>query len=329
MPIENLLTDGPFHHGELEVQERLGVRTEVDLFARRSIRDYLPEQHRTFYAGLPFLLLGAVDRGGRPWASMIAGNPGFVSSPDQRRLDIAARPLHGDPILADISVGADLGVLGLEPATRRRNRIAGRVARNDAAGFSILVDQTFGNCPQYIQARHVELTADLGHIEAGGEVRVSDRFDQSVAALLTGADTLFIATVFRQQDGVASQGADVSHRGGRPGFVRVEDDRTFIFPDFPGNRYYNTLGNIEVNPKAGFLFPDFLNGDLVYMTGAAEVVWDGRAIRDYDGAERFVRFHAEEVLHVEKSMPFRFTFDSYSPSLDRTGDWLGSTRKSL
>jgi len=322
------MTDGPFHRGELAVQERLGVRTEVDLFARRTIRDYLPEQHRAFYAGLPFLLLGAVDRGGRPWASMIAGDPGFITSPDHRRLDIAARPLCGDPVLAEIPVGSDLGVLGLEPATRRRNRIAGRVDRNDATGFSILVDQTFGNCPQYIQARHVEHLVGLGHVDPGREVRVSDRFDQSVAAILMAADTLFIATVFRQQDGVPSQGADVSHRGGRPGFVRVEDDRTFIFPDFPGNRYFNTLGNIEVNPRAGFLFPDFQRGDLVYMTGEAEVVWDGQAIADYEGAERFVRFRAEEVLHVEKSMPFRFTFDSYSPSLDRTGTWSGNTRKS-
>lgn len=319
MAIEQSMTDGPFHRGELAVQERLGVRTEVDLFARRAIRDYLPEQHRAFYAKLPFLLLGAVDRHGRPWASMVAGDPGFITSPDHRRLDIAARPLYGDPVLAEIPVGADLGVLGLEPSTRRRNRIAGRVDRNDAAGFSILVDQTFGNCPQYIQARHVERLDDQGHVDPNREVRVSDRFDQSVTALLTAADTLFIATVFRQEDGVPSQGADVSHRGGRPGFVRVEDDRTFIFPDFQGNRYFNTLGNIAVNPRAGFLFPDFLNGDLVYMTGEAEVVWDGQSIEGYEGAERFVRFRAEEVLHLEKSMPFRFTFDSYSPSLERAG----------
>ncbi|RVU37758.1 flavin-nucleotide-binding protein [Hwanghaeella grinnelliae] len=331
MAIEQVQTDGPFHRGELDVQERLGVRTEVDLFARRAIRDYLPDQHRAFYANLPFLLLGAVDRDGRPWASMIAGEPGFVTSPDQRKLAIAARPLFGDPILNEIQVGADVGVLGLDPATRRRNRITGRIGRNDSSGFSILVDQSFGNCPQYIQERQVQILAGDGDGHAQGdprrEVFRSDRFDESIEKLLQTADTLFIATAFRQKDDAPNQGADVSHRGGRPGFIRIEDDRTFIFPDFAGNRYFNTLGNIAVNPSAGFLFPDFQTGNLVYMTGQADVVWDGPSVRNYNGAERFVRFRAAEVLRVEKSMPFRFTFGSYSPALVRTGNWLETTGK--
>ena len=327
MSIEQSQTNSPFHRGELDVQERLGVRTEVDLFGRRAIRDHLPDQHRAFYAGLPFLLLGAVDRDGRPWASMIAGQPGFVTSPDDRRLDIAARPLYGDPILNELPIGADVGVLGLEPASRRRNRIAGRIDRNDASGFSILVDQSFGNCPQYIQARQVEALAAEKHDDPRREVLRSDRFGESVTTLIQNADTLFIATAFRREDGVPSQGADISHRGGRPGFVRVEDDRTFVFPDFPGNRYFNTLGNLAMNPRAGFLFPDFQTRSLVYMTGEAETVWDGQAVRDFDGAERLVRFRALEVLQVKKSIPFRFIFDSYSPSLDRTGRWLENTPK--
>ena len=118
-----------------------------------------------------------------------------------------------------------------------------------------------------------------------------------------------------------SQGADVSHRGGKPGFVKVEDDRTFVFPDFSGNNHFNTVGNILLNPKAGYLFVDFEAGDLVYMTGEAEIVWDGEEVQAFAGAERLIRFRAEEVIRVEGSLPLRFKFGEYSPTLGRTGSW--------
>lgn len=314
-------TLSPFHRGEQEVQRRLGVRDGVELFARRAVRDHMPDQHRTFFGQLPFLMLGAVDRQGRPWASLIAGRPGFVSSPDARRLDVAARPLFGDPVLNDLREGMDVGVLGIEPATRRRNRAVGRLGGLDADGFSILIDQSFGNCPQYIQTRTVEVLPQVDRTDRHGPVIRSDRFDSRTVSLIEKSDTLFIATAFREDAGTASQGADVSHRGGKPGFVRVEDERSFIFPDFSGNNHYNTIGNILLNPKAGILFADFDTGDLVYMTGEAEIIWDGEEVSAFEGAQRLVRFRATEVVRAEQSLPMRFTFGDYSPMLAMTGDW--------
>lgn len=58
------------------------------------------------------------------------------------------------------------------------------------------------------------------------------------------AGTLFIASSHPER------GADVSHRGGHPGFIRVEDAQTIIIPDYSGNNMFNTLGNILVNASA-------------------------------------------------------------------------------
>src|SRR3546814_14766932 len=73
--------------------------------------------------------------------------------------------------------------------------------------------------------------------------------------------------------GLREQGADVSHRGGRPGFVRVTEDdgrSVLTIPDFSGNQFFNTLGNIAINPRAGLLFVDFATGDLLTLTGRSE-----------------------------------------------------------
>ena len=65
----------------------------------------------------------------------------------------------------------------------------------------------------------------------------------------------------------AAYGADISHRGGRPGFVRVDGD-VLTIPDFRGNRYFNTLGNLIAEPRASLLFVDFETGDLLQLQGS-------------------------------------------------------------
>ena len=117
-----------FHEGEVALQERAGSRAKLAEIGPRVIRDHMPDQHREFFAQLPFVLVGTVDAQGQPWASVLAGEPGFVSSPDPRRLVVRARPLAHDPLAANLADGAAIGLLGIEPHTRRRNRLNGWVA---------------------------------------------------------------------------------------------------------------------------------------------------------------------------------------------------------
>ena len=152
-------------------------------------------------------------------------------------------------------------------------------------------------------------------------IQRADKIGDSERAAITAADTFFIASVFSEDSTDRSHGVDVSHRGGKPGFVQVVDDRTLIFPDFSGNFHFNTLGNIALNPKAGLMFPDFETGDMIYLTGAAETIWDGDELGAFDGAERLVRITVEEIIRVEGSLPLRSDFRGYALDLDRTGSW--------
>ena len=311
------LSSSLFHEGEERVQARQGVLEKVAAFGPKLIRDHLIDQHREFYAQLPFLLLGTVDERGRPWASIVSGTPGFLSTPDDTTLKITASPLQGDPLGTTLAPDAPVGVLGLQVETRRRNRMTGHVKEMGADGFSITVDQSFGNCPRFIQTRQPMAPQD-----AAAEVHApQEQFSDAVRALVARADTLFVASAYAPDASTVAHGADVSHRGGKPGFVRLEDDRSFIFPDFSGNNIFNTVGNLLMNPKAGFLFPDFETGDLVYMTGTTEIIWDGPEVDAFTGAERLIRFTAEEIIHVERGLPIRFSFDAYAPNLKATGDW--------
>src|SRR6266852_5561834 len=210
----------PFHAGEQTIQSLAGVRDRVERKGRAVIRDYMPEQHRAFFAALPFMVVGLADQNGHPWATTLSGHPGFVSSIEPNLLNIKAWLDPGDPLYPCLRGGAPIGGLGIELSTRRRNRINGRIENCVAGeGFSIRVQQSFGNCPKYIQARSERLRSCS---KPAPEPRMTSRLGDNEVSFVAEADTFFIASRSEQLNRVeASQGLDVSHRGGLPGFVRV------------------------------------------------------------------------------------------------------------
>lgn len=342
--IEELAT--PFHRGELAIQDRLGVRERVHSYAPRFIRDHMPDEHREFFAALPQVIVGSVDDQGRPWASMLVGRPGFAASDDPTEFAFGANPLYGDPLGDNLKPGAALGFLGIEFHTRRRNRMNGKVTAVSDQGFKVGVDQSFGNCPQYIQARGFAVTEAVDAPDTERPVHRNDRIGAPEREIIDKADTFFIASMYLEDasDGGQdnshddrSQGVDVSHRGGRPGFVRVasrssdngqdrrqsqdQDKSELLFPDFAGNLHFNTLGNISLCPRVGLLFPDFETGNLLYVTGSAEIIWEGEELEAFEGAERLVRIKVEETICVENSLPLRWQFLDYAQDLTRTGSW--------
>jgi len=314
-------TGAPFHAGELAAQERAGTREKMAAAGSRAIRAEMPEQHRTFFAQLPFLLLGAEDSAGLPWATVLTGAPGFAHAPDPMHLRVDALPLPGDPLAEALVAGADIGLLGIELHTRRRNRMNGRIRERDARGITVEVGQSFGNCPRYIQLRDFRIVAPAAQPQPVWEGAV---LDAAAIAQLRAADTLFIASSFKPRagmDGAHTGGADVSHRGGKPGFIRVDDAATLSFPDFNGNNYFNTIGNLLANPRAGIVVPDFSDGSLLHVGGRAEVIWQGAEVDAYAGAERVVRLHVERVVRRPRVLPLRWSFGEYSPWLAGTGAW--------
>lgn len=321
----------PIHEGEAALQERAGVRARSEAAGRRAIRDFMPDQHRTFFEQLPFLIVGSLDADDRPWASILVGRPGFIASPDPKTLTIAATPAHGDPLARALTVGAPLGLLGIQPETRRRNRMNGSITDIAGGRVTVRVDQSFGNCPQYIHARAPEFAADPATVadprpvHRGGAI-LSDRDRAWVA----DADTFFIASAAPgARTGGPVHGVDVSHRGGRPGFVRVSQEAgatVLTVPDFLGNFYFNTLGNIVLNPATGLLFVDFASGDVLMLSGTAEVVWDGPEVASFAGAERLLKFRLRESLRIERAVPLRWSDAEPAPQLADTGTWIEAER---
>ena len=303
----------PFHQGEQDAQRRAGVREIAERLGQQMVRDFMPDQHRQFYNQLPVLLVGSVDPKGQPWASALVGKPGFVTSPDAHKLVFTTFLLPHDPLVEGLQEGAQLGLLGLEFSTRRRNRMNGKVTSIRADGFEMQVGQSFGNCPQYIQKRRLEWKDPQPPVLTRGT-----RLTPEVQSLIQSADTFFIASTH------TLQGTDVSHRGGKPGFVKVEDAQTLVFPDFRGNNHFNTIGNLLVNPKAGLLFFNYHTGEVLYLTTRSEIVWDGPELEAFEGAQRLVRFRVVEWRLVEGSFPFSWDFEEFSPTLEETGEWTAS-----
>jgi predicted pyridoxine 5'-phosphate oxidase superfamily flavin-nucleotide-binding protein len=294
------MASATFHAGEQALQQRAGAYARMAEIGPRVIRPFMPDQHRDFFAELPFLLLGTLDAQGRPWASVLAGPPGFAHSPEPTSLRVDALPGNADP--ATLAVGAPVGVLGIQPHTRRRNRMNGWIEALDATGFTVRVGQSYGNCPKYIQPREA-LYAPLG--EAPAATQVLPGLDAGARALIERADTFFIATAHPEAAAGhdPASGVDVSHRGGPAGFVRIEGDDTLAVPDFIGNSFFNTLGNLELEPRCGLVFIDHAAGDLLYLAARAELQWEGPAVQAIPGALRLLRLQVTEARRAEGALP--------------------------
>jgi ferredoxin-NADP reductase/predicted pyridoxine 5'-phosphate oxidase superfamily flavin-nucleotide-binding protein len=303
----------PWHAGEKQLQAHVGIAERMEVLGRKVIRSEMPDQHRTFYEQLPFMLYGAVDADGNPWASILEGPPGFAHSPEPGALQFRSLPGADDP--APLSEGAAIGLLGIELHTRRRNRLNGRVGAMTESGFDVTVEQSFGNCPQYIQLRQFR-SVPL----ADPSTRLAQHLnglDEAAKALIAGADTFFVAS-YVDVDGQRS--VDVSHRGGQAGFVQVEGNRLTI-PDFAGNLFFNTLGNLLLNPRAGLLFIDFNSGDLLHLSGRTEVILEGPQVEAFQGAERLWTLEVESVVRRPGALALRWRFDGVSPTSLLTGTW--------
>lgn len=268
----------------------------------RSIGDTIPPAAQEFLQSQPFVILGGADDDGRLWASLLSGKAGFARALDERTLRIEALPNEGDP-LRELRDGSLVGLLAIEPATRRRMRLNGTVQR-EGEGLRIHARQVYANCPKYIQKRSAYLPEEK--LQPPQTFR-GPALSSAWRAQIEKADTFFIASL------APKGGADASHRGGTPGFVRVESERRLVFPDYVGNAMFQTLGNLQLNPHAGLLFVDFEKGSALQLSGRARVNWNPDAASGFVGALRVVEFDIEEVVATQSATAWRWKFIEPSP----------------
>lgn len=252
-----------FHDGELLVQQRAGVADEASRLGGMVGTPRIGASMSAFVAERDLVFLTAHDRDGVLWTSVLAGPPGFAAV-DDATLRIATAPDATDP-LADLAPGGLVGTLLVDFARRRRVRLNGVVHAVGPEGLEVAVDQAFGNCPRYIHRR--ELHPGEPGRGPGRTRRDADRLGPEHVAQIEAADTLVLGTAH------PDHGADTSHRGGAPGFVRVEPDGSLWWPDQPGNNLFNSLGNITAHPEAALLLLDPPAGRVLRISGRAVVEW--------------------------------------------------------
>lgn len=301
----------PWHNGERLLQEKYGFADKMAAIGPRVIRRFMPEQHKDFFNQLPFVIAGSVDDKGDAWASIISGTPGFISSPSNTELSIFADIDQNDPISRNLVKEAGIGLLGIELHTRRRNRVNGSIKSIGTKKIELEVEHSFGNCPKYIHLRNykfIRSTEDFSNEKVQHHNFINPELEKQIEV----SDTFFVTSYINTEKGPQ---VDVSHRGGKPGFIKINDDGSLTIPDYAGNFFFNTLGNFLENPKAGLLFPNFENGDLIHLTGNAEVILNSPETKTFIKAERIWKFRPHQIILRPNALPIRWDLQEYSPNI--------------
>ncbi len=284
-----------FHEGELAVQRRAGVSRDAARLSGMVAPARLGAGVARFLAERTFAAITARDPDGTLWLSPLTGPPGFLRADSPTALAVRTSPVGGDP-LRGLAADQAVGLIAVEFATRRRLRVNGTLSDAGNDGLRVDVEQAYGNCPRYIQVRH--LHSAPGTPGNATPVRRGTDLAPDDVDLIRRSDTFLLGTTH------PTRGNDASHRGGAPGFVRVEDGRLW-FPDYSGNNMFNTLGNLRTDPDAALLFCDFATGRTLHLSGRAEVEWTSPGVPgDDDRTGRRVHFTPRHVL-AGRLLPLR------------------------
>jgi len=256
------MSEHTYHEGERELQRLAGESERAEANGRAIAREIV-RGALAFVAQQPLLLVASLDEAGQPWAWILTGAPGFATarSPSELVLSGLDAPHCPDELRAQLAADGRVGLLFFEPATRRRLRVNGRARWIARDALEVQVEQSYPNCPRYIQRRELRSVAEPGvaQLTRGTELAAPQ------LEAIRRADAFFVAS--RGPD----QRLDLSHRGGAIGFVRVTDAGLLRVPDYAGNSMFNTLGNLARDPRAGLLFVDFERGELLQLVGDARL----------------------------------------------------------
>jgi predicted pyridoxine 5'-phosphate oxidase superfamily flavin-nucleotide-binding protein len=117
-----------------------------------------------------------------------------------------------------------------------------------------------------------------------------DRISDDDKAFIERLDMFFLASV--DESGQPT----CSYKGGEPGFVRVLDAKTLLFPNYDGNGMFLSVGNLSGQAKVGLLFIDLQSPKRLRIHGTARVEPAGFAQPLYAEAQFVVAVTVSEVF---------------------------------
>ncbi|KAJ7049915.1 hypothetical protein C8F01DRAFT_1238127 [Mycena amicta] len=316
-----------WHRGEHAIHRKLGTEGDYSVAnLYMAIDGELPGDHAEFHSTrLSFLPVTTLDGEGRPWGSVLAGKQGFVRAPRYSVLSVNAELWDGEPLLQNSKLfedGKDMLVagIGIELSTRRRNKFAGKITKlefqtelpGNNMSLDLTVNQAIGNCPKYITIRdlipHPNTSPHVAHQDL--HLTPNGQLPNEVIRMITAADTVFLGTSYHAYSQEARRfpsHVGMNHRGGRPGFIRVApgDSRTVVLPDYSGNRFMTSLGNIEATSLASLTFIDFVTGDILYLTGDAENLVGEQALELMPFQKALTTVYVTGYTLVRDALPVR------------------------
>lgn len=309
----------PWHEGEEKVQRLLHVPQRDN-----PTTPYLSPGAGFLVQQAPLLALGTLDFEGRPWSTVWGGTEGFAAPVAESSIGLRTQiDTKYDPVAqallgnwddhSDNYLGKMVSGLAIDLEHRRRVKLYGRMesgsmshADSGQAQLVVHIEESMGNCPKYLNKKHI--------VPAKPEpTLISDQPQLIPAAveLLARADTMFVSS---------SRGTinmDTNIRGGPPGFVRVQSNESsgavLIYPEYSGNRLYQTLGNLHITPLAGYVVPDFENGNVLYLTGRTELLVGKAASAVLPRSNLAVRVTIDAALFVQNGLAFRGKTGEPSP----------------
>jgi ferredoxin-NADP reductase len=311
-----------FHDGEVAMHQTLKVPQRENPTASGLPTSYV---WRVMESAL--LAVGTLDDQGRPWTTLWGGQRGFGGAVSQDVLGFnTAVDAEYDPVLEAFWEGTDrqgsdvvqpnqgqgkeMSALAFDLQTRDRVKLAGKMVAGARTGtgrvqVAMHVTESLGNCPKYINKK--DIVPQMPEPEL-----VSDSLPLPPAALelIERADMFFLSST----NGITM---DTNIRGGARGFVRVikntEDGVELIYPEFSGNRLYQSLGNLKVDPRIGIVIPDIERSDALYLTGSASILVGEEASSILARSKLALKIKVTAARFVKRSLPFRGTFQDDSP----------------
>jgi len=298
---------GTYHEGELAVQELTGER-DIAIMNGQVIDNKIPKGAVSFISQQNYCLLGIVNGLSEIWPIFISGDPGFAFvTDDEKTISISLEQNEesiNNPFYKSLKNTENIGCLFIELSTRRRLRINGKIKSFSESELVIIVEQGYPNCPKYIQRRNLEESNQNTSFQKQEE---GNKFTDDIKKWIKNADTFFVASA--STDG----SCDISHRGGKPGFIKIEEDILHI-PDYPGNSMFNTLGNFYINPRAGLLFIDFENNRQLQITGDVNLDFNIEENKNQTGGTgRWWKFIGKKWVISSLDRSFKWNLVDSSP----------------
>ncbi len=297
----------PFHSGERRVQEETGERN-IALRNGKILRTQIQSGAIPFVNEQEYCALGWSSSDGHLWSAVFVGERGFARTDETGKsvkfsIGETLGALTGAEPFYELRRSTRLGTLFIEFATRKRLRINGALTESPDGVLNLRVEEAYANCPKYIQRRNLR----LGEKKAAKVLRSGTELDLQVLAWIFAADTFFVSSAH------PAGAMDVSHRGGRTGFIRYQDGNLMI-PDYPGNSMFNTFGNFLLNPKAGLCFVDFDNNCQLLITGESRLALTGdTAQAESGGTGRWWSFATKRFMITTFSYETSWSFLEASP----------------